>query len=113
MRGAEVKYPLNKAMEPYPPNDLFYRPNMGFAISLDKRLRERLQQLTQDACAAGLGRFDMDYVQPIIYAHRSGSRDFSPPLWCLATLDALLVQRTKCSAANSRDSAETAGRSVA
>ena len=117
MRGAEGKYLLKKAMEPHLPNDVLYRPKMGFAVPLAKwlrgPLRNRLQQLTQKSCLADSGMFDMDYLRSIVHAHQSGARDFSTPLWSLVMFDAFLAQRADSGAAASRDHVAAADRSVA
>ena len=49
IRGQEGKYLLKKSMEPYLPNDVLYRPKMGFSVPLARWFRGPLKQRVQDA----------------------------------------------------------------
>jgi asparagine synthase (glutamine-hydrolysing) len=51
IRGQETKYLLKKSMEPHLPNDVLYRPKMGFSVPLARWFRGPLKQRVQE-CAA-------------------------------------------------------------
>src|SRR5690606_25114697 len=48
-QGNEGKYLFKKAMEPFLPNDVLYRPKMGFAVPLARWFRGPLKQRVRDA----------------------------------------------------------------
>jgi asparagine synthase (glutamine-hydrolysing) len=94
MRGAEGKYLLKKAMEPYLPQDIMYRPKMGFAVPLARWFRGPLRQRVRDELLGGpmleTGWFNRDAIQLIVEQHESGRRDHSTPIWVLLMFDAFL-----------------------
>jgi len=96
IRGQEGKYLLKKAMEPQLPNDVLYRPKMGFAVPLARwfrgPLRDRMRQAVLGPCLEGTGWFNRGYLEHLIDAHLSGARDYSAPLWTLMMFEAFLRQ---------------------
>jgi asparagine synthase (glutamine-hydrolysing) len=99
IQGAEGKYLLKKAFEPKLPNDVLYRPKMGFSVPLTKWLRGPLAQRTREA-VLGPRLLDSGYFNPatlrsMVTQHQSGQRDFSVPLWSLLMFDAFLKQASK------------------
>jgi len=94
IRGQEGKYLLKKAMEPQLPNDVLYRPKMGFAVPLARwfrgPLRDRMRQAVLGPCLEGTGWFNRGYLEHLIDAHLSGARDYSAPLWTLMMFEAFL-----------------------
>ena len=52
IRGQEAKYLLKKSMEPYLPNDVLYRPKMGFSVPLARWFRGPLKQRVQESSSA-------------------------------------------------------------
>ncbi len=94
IRGQEGKYLFKKAMEPKLPNDVLYRPKMGFAVPLARWFRGPLKQRVRDAVLgerlADTGWFDRAYLQHLVQAHQDGSRDYSAPLWTLLMFEAFL-----------------------
>ena len=96
LRAGEGKWLFKKAMEPYLPNEILYRPKMGFAVPLASWLRGPLRQRTRDAVLGdGLsdtGLFDPAYLRRLFEQHQSGSRDHSAPLWSLLMFDAFVRQ---------------------
>ncbi len=94
IRGQEGKYLLKKAMEPQLPNDVLYRPKMGFSVPLARWFRGPLKQRVRDAVLgerlADSGWFDRGYLQHLVQAHQDGSRDYSAPLWTLLMFEAFL-----------------------
>jgi len=94
IKGNEGKYLFKKAMEPLLPNDVLYRPKMGFAVPLARWFRGPLKQRVRDAVLgetlAATGIFNRDYLRHLVDAHQSGARDYSSPLWTLLMFEAFL-----------------------
>ena len=94
IRGQEGKYLLKKSMEPYLPDDVLYRPKMGFAVPLARwfrgPLKERVQQSILGSRLADTGWFNRDYLKHLVDAHNSGVRDYSASLWTLLMFEAFL-----------------------
>jgi asparagine synthase (glutamine-hydrolysing) len=94
MRGQESKFLLKKALEPQLPNDVLYRPKMGFAVPLARWFRGPLKQRVKEAVLgellASTGWFERGYLQHLVDAHQSGASDHSAPLWSLLMFDAFL-----------------------
>ncbi len=94
--GQEGKYLFKKSMEPHLPNDVLYRPKMGFSVPLARWFRGPLKQRVQDAILGdrlrSTGWFDSGYLQHLVQAHQSGARDYSSPIWTLLMFEAFLRQ---------------------
>jgi len=94
VRGQEGKFLLKKAMEPLLPDDILYRPKMGFSVPLAKwfrgPLRNRVREAVLGSRLAATGWFNRDYLLHLIDAHQSGARDYSAPLWTLMMFEAFL-----------------------
>ncbi len=96
IRGNVGKWLLKKAMEPYLPADLMYRPKMGFAVPLARwfrgPLRERVRSALLGPALDATGLFDRGTLQQVVDAHQSGRRDYSAALWSLLMFEAFLRQ---------------------
>ena len=96
IQGQEGKHIFKKAMEPYLPQDVLYRPKMGFSVPLARWFRGPLKQRVRDAVLgerlASTGWFNNTYLQHLVEAHQSGARDYSAPLWTLLMFEAFLRQ---------------------
>jgi asparagine synthase (glutamine-hydrolysing) len=94
VRGQEGKYLLKKAMEPLLPDEVLYRPKMGFAVPLARWFRGPLKERVRDALLgsrlADTGWFNRNYLQHLVDAHQSGARDYSASLWTLLMFEAFL-----------------------
>ena len=94
VRGQEGKYLLKKAMEPLLPDDILYRPKMGFAVPLARWFRGPLRQRVRDAvlgdALAQTGWFNRSTLEHLVQAHQSGASDYSAPLWTLLMFEAFL-----------------------
>lgn len=94
MWRGEGKYLLKKAMEPYLPNDIMYRPKMGFAVPLARWFRGPLRQRVRDSLLKGQiaesGWFNQKEIEQMVIQHESGRSDHSTPLWTLLMYDAFL-----------------------
>jgi asparagine synthase (glutamine-hydrolysing) len=99
IKGNEGKYLFKKAMEPLLPNDVLYRPKMGFAVPLARWFRGPLKQRVRDAVLgetlAATGIFNQKYLQHLVDAHQSGARDYSAPLWTVLMFEAFLRNQLK------------------
>ncbi|MDT7837666.1 XrtA/PEP-CTERM system amidotransferase [Aquabacterium sp. OR-4] len=94
IRGQEGKFLLKKAMEPALPNDVLYRPKMGFSVPLARWFRGPLRQRVRDAVLgerlAETGWFNPQYLKHLVEAHQAGTSDYSAPLWTLLMFEAFL-----------------------
>ena len=94
VKGQEGKYLFKKCMEPHLPNDVLYRPKMGFAVPLSNWFRGPLKERVRDAVLgsrlADTGWFNRPYLEHLVSAHQSGMRDYSAPLWTLLMFEAFL-----------------------
>jgi asparagine synthase (glutamine-hydrolysing) len=87
LRGQEGKYIFKKALEPHLPNDVLYRPKMGFAVPLAGWFRGPLKQRVRESLLGptlrDTGLFDMGYVERLVDEHQSGVGEHSAALWSL------------------------------
>ncbi len=94
IKGQEGKYLLKKAMEPHLPNDVLYRPKMGFSVPLARWFRGPLRQRVRDAVLgprlAATGWFNKRYLEHLVETHESGASDYSAPIWTLLMFEAFL-----------------------
>jgi len=94
LRGGEGKYLFKKTLEPHLPNDVLYRPKMGFAVPLSRWFRGPLRQRVRNSLLGGpladSDMFDLKAVGQMVEQHENGSRDHSTPLWTLLMYDAFL-----------------------
>jgi asparagine synthase (glutamine-hydrolysing) len=102
-RGSEGKWVLKKAMEPYLPRDVIYRPKSGFGAPLRRWMRVELRDLLADLLSSQSlrqrGLFNPEAVQRLIQANDQGKVDASYTLlslmcielWCRKFIDQGLV----------------------
>ena len=94
LRRREGKYLLKKSMEPMLPNDVLYRPKMGFSVPLARWFRGPLKGRVREALLgerlADTGWFEQDYLRHLVDAHQSGTRDYSASLWTLLMFESFL-----------------------
>jgi asparagine synthase (glutamine-hydrolysing) len=98
LKGNEGKYFFKQAMEPHLPEDVLYRPKMGFAVPLARWFRGPLKQRVREALLGermlGSGMFNADVLRHLVTQHESGQHDHSTPLWTLLMFDAFLKRAT-------------------
>jgi asparagine synthase (glutamine-hydrolysing) len=96
LRGGNGKHFFKKAMEPYLPNDVLYRPKMGFAVPLAKWFRGPLKGRVRSALLQGPilegGWLNGQVVRQMVEEHESGRHDHSTPIWSMLMFDAFLRQ---------------------
>lgn len=102
-RGTEGKWVLKKAMEPYLPHEVIYRPKTGFGAPLRHWLRHELRELVDDTLSADTlrrrGLFDPKAVAALVADDRAGRVDAAYTIlglvcieiWCRKFLDEALV----------------------
>jgi asparagine synthase (glutamine-hydrolysing) len=94
LRGREGKYIFKKALEPYLPREILYRPKMGFAVPLKNwfrgPLRDRVRQVVAKGDLVDTGMFDVAYLRTLVEQHQSGASDHSSALWSLMMFDSFL-----------------------
>lgn len=102
-RGTEGKWVLKKAMEPYLPREVIYRPKSGFGAPLRHWLKYELQEMVGDSLSADRlrrrGLFDPKAVADLIADDRAGRVDASYTIlgllcievWCTLFLDKRVV----------------------
>ena len=94
LRNGEGKYLLKKALAPYLPPEILYRPKMGFAVPLAQWFRGPLRQPVRDAVLgpvlAETGWFNATYLRRLVENHQSGLRDYSASLWTLLMFESFL-----------------------
>jgi asparagine synthase (glutamine-hydrolysing) len=81
-------------METRLPEEILYRPKMGFAVPLASwfrgPLRERVRTALLGPCMLDSGIFDSGFLRQVVEQHQSGRRDFSSPIWTLLMFEAFL-----------------------
>jgi asparagine synthase (glutamine-hydrolysing) len=94
IRGQEGKYLLKKSMEPYLPNDVLYRPKMGFSVPLARWFRGPLKQRVRESILgsrlADTGWFNHNCLEELVRDHNNGSRDYSASIWTILMFEAFL-----------------------
>ena len=97
-RGGEGKYLLKKAMEPWLPDDILYRPKKGFAVPLADWFRGPLRSRLREALASDVlndsGVFDRKALDRLSDQHDRGQIDRSTPLWSVLMFEAFLQQES-------------------
>ncbi len=98
-RGSVGKWIFKKAMEPYLPHDVIYRPKTGFGLPLRKWLHGVLKPMVDDVLSPhsllARGVFDQTAVRQLMESDRSGRVDASYTifgmvcleLWCRQFID--------------------------
>jgi asparagine synthase (glutamine-hydrolysing) len=94
LHNGEGKVLLKKALEPYLPREILYRPKMGFAVPLAQwfrgPLREPVRKAVLGRVLAETGWFNATYLRRLVEDHQSGLRDYSTPLWTLLMFESFL-----------------------
>lgn len=90
-RGRVGKAVFKRAMEPYLPHEVIYRPKSGFGAPLRRWLRHELAPMVEETLAPGAiarrGFFDPAAVRRLIKSDRSGAIDGSYTIFALICLE--------------------------
>jgi asparagine synthase (glutamine-hydrolysing) len=104
LRNGVGKVLLKKALAAYLPDEILYRPKMGFAVPLAKWFRGPLREPVRKAVLGPVlgetGWFNAEYLRTLVNDHQSGLRDYSTPLWTLLMFESFL--RNVCGASGAR-----------
>ncbi len=96
LRDGEGKYIFKKALSNHLPEDILYRPKMGFAVPLAGwfrgPLRERVRQSILGERLIDTGLFDPSFLSHLVEEHQAGRRDYSAPIWSLLMFESFLKQ---------------------
>lgn len=107
-RGRTGKWVLKKAMEPYLPHDVIYRPKTGFGAPLRHWMRHELRELLGDLLSEESlrrrGLFDPVAVQRLVADNDAGRKDaaylllslLSLEIWCRRFIDEPTVGQHLC-----------------
>lgn len=91
MEGGVTKSILKSALEPFLPNDILYRPKMGFGVPIDEWLKGELKAFAYDtllsAQARQRGLITPSYVKSMLDEHCGGIRLHHTRLWALLMLE--------------------------
>jgi asparagine synthase (glutamine-hydrolysing) len=91
LRRGEGKWLMKRALRDHLPEDILYRPKMGFVTPISAWFRGALadeaQRLARSATLADTGWFDMAVIERIAADHRAGRAEYGRTLWQLAMLD--------------------------
>ncbi len=94
IHGNSGKYLMKKAMEAYLPQDILYRPKMGFVTPISDWFRGALAKeaagIAGGSALARTGWFDLKAVAKAAADHNSGLSDNGRLLWQLVMLDKAL-----------------------
>ncbi len=94
LNGREGKYIFKKALDPYLPENVLYRPKMGFAVPLAAWFRGPLRTRVREALLGPVmldsGWFDPVFLQTLVRQNQSGVRDYSAPIWSLLMFESFL-----------------------
>ena len=95
IRDGQGKWLFKQGLRDKLPEDILFRPKMGFVVPIAQWFRGplagALQQLGQKSLALSTGWFDAGFVRTCIDEHQRGLRDHSRMLWQLFMLDRALA----------------------
>lgn len=96
IRGNSGKYLMKKAMEAYLPQDILYRPKMGFVTPISAWFRGALAgeaaAIAGGSSLARTGWFDLKTIARAAASHKAGTADHGRLLWQLLMLDRSLAR---------------------
>lgn len=94
LRGKEGKYIFKKALEPHVPEEVMYRPKMGFAIPLSESFKGALREKVRSAFTSDVlldtGFFDPGHLKTVFDEHQSGAREHSAIIWSVLMFESFL-----------------------
>ena len=94
LRNGTGKYVLKKAMEPWVPHDILYRPKQGFATSHATAFRRdaaRVRERLLGPAMLDSGLFRRDALARMVDEHERGTFDRSGLLWDLLVFEGFLA----------------------
>jgi len=89
--GTQSKYIFKKAVEPYLPHEVIYRPKMGFGVPIDHWFRHELRDMVRDVLlsqrATQRGYFRREYIERILDRHQNKGESWQYLIWNLLMLE--------------------------
>ncbi|MFA5968503.1 MAG: XrtA/PEP-CTERM system amidotransferase [Sphingomonas sp.] len=96
LRHGEGKWLMKKALEPFLPRDILYRPKMGFVTPISAWFRGPLAEvaaaLGRSRTLSGTGWLDMTMIDRLAAEHKTGRADHGRTLWQLVMLEKSLTR---------------------
>jgi len=96
IRGGQGKWLMKKALEPYLPRDILYRPKMGFVTPISAWFRGALAEDAARLEHSGLlretGWFELAELGRMAADHRAGRADHGRTLWQMLMLERSLTR---------------------
>ncbi|WP_066481151.1 MULTISPECIES: XrtA/PEP-CTERM system amidotransferase [unclassified Sphingomonas] len=94
LRGGEGKWLMKRALRPWLPRDILYRPKMGFVTPISAWFRGPLVDQAAALAASPhlLAWFDRRAIERIAADHRAGRAEHGRTLWQLLMLDRSLAR---------------------
>jgi asparagine synthase (glutamine-hydrolysing) len=96
IRGGQGKWLMKKALEPWLPKDILYRPKMGFVTPVSawfrKALADEAAALAKSRVLMGTGWFDAATIEKLAADHRAGRAEHGRTLWQLLMLERSLAR---------------------
>ncbi len=93
------KYILKEALRGIIPDEILFRPKMGFGVPIDAWFRDELKTYSQGKLLHGeLVRrklFRPEAIQKLLHTHTSTQINYSPQIWALLTLELWLEEYFK------------------
>jgi asparagine synthase (glutamine-hydrolysing) len=94
LREREGKYIFKKALEPYLPADILYRPKKGFSVPLRAwfmgPLKEKVEAALLGGVMADSGYFNQSFIAHMLKESRQGRGDYTGPIWSLLMFEVFL-----------------------
>jgi asparagine synthase (glutamine-hydrolysing) len=91
IKAGQGKWLMKKAMEPWLPKDILYRPKMGFVTPVSawfrKALAEEAAGLAKSKILLGTGWFEPAMIEKLAADHRAGRAEHGRTLWQLLMLE--------------------------
>lgn len=85
------KYILKEALRGILPDEVMFRPKMGFGVPIDAWFRGELKDYAREKLLDGQlvkrNLFKRDAIEDILHSHTSTDINFSPHIWALLTLE--------------------------
>lgn len=96
IHGGQGKWLMKKALEPWLPRDVLYRPKMGFVTPVSAWFRTALAgeaaALARSRVLAGTGWFDLSAIERLAADHKAGRADHGRTLWQMLMLERSLAR---------------------
>ncbi len=96
IRAGQGKWLMKKALEPWLPKDVLYRPKMGFVTPISvwfrKALADEAAALGRSRLLAETGWFDLAAIEALAVDHKAGRADHGRTLWQLLMLERSLTR---------------------